>query len=201
MKMEDTTMVKCIRCCEEKEQEGFIKNKRAKSGYSTLCKECSNAERRLYLDTRRELVREKNRRKYYENHEKNRKIKTERSKRFRQENPEEYKKIQFEWRLKNPEKVRLSARLSSKKKEFKEKRNKRLRENKKEVDLPKIRARKILQTAVRIGHLDRPNKCEKCMKECKPEAHHDDYEKPLEVRWLCHICHRHEHGKLLDVKP
>lgn len=43
--------------------------------------------------------------------------------------------------------------------------------------------------AVRSGKLIRPEHCSACNKKCKPEAHHDDYEKPLEVRWLCRACH------------
>jgi ribosomal protein S27AE len=33
--------------------------------------------------------------------------------------------------------------------------------------------------------------CEKCG-EIKVEAHHDDYNKPFEIRWLC-VFHHHEH--------
>lgn len=43
--------------------------------------------------------------------------------------------------------------------------------------------------ALRTGKLIRPSQCEECSKECKPQAHHDDYNKPLEVRWLCQECH------------
>lgn len=34
--------------------------------------------------------------------------------------------------------------------------------------------------------------CERCG-EVKVQAHHDDYAKPLDVRWLCKPCHEDEH--------
>jgi hypothetical protein len=34
--------------------------------------------------------------------------------------------------------------------------------------------------------------CEKCGKP-KAQAHHDDYSKPLDVRWLCTECHGEHH--------
>ena len=34
--------------------------------------------------------------------------------------------------------------------------------------------------------------CENCGKETS-QAHHDDYSKPLEVRWLCVSCHKRWH--------
>lgn len=44
--------------------------------------------------------------------------------------------------------------------------------------------------AVAKGILTRPSNCSKCGKRCKPDAHHADYSKPLEVTWLCRACHR-----------
>ena len=40
----------------------------------------------------------------------------------------------------------------------------------------------------------RPDNCSKCGKECKPQGHHDDYSRPLDVVWLCRACHRERHG-------
>lgn len=51
-----------------------------------------------------------------------------------------------------------------------------------------------VQTAIRNGTLIRPNRCEICP-EVKIEAHHSDYSKPLEVRWLC----RYHHNKVEPV--
>lgn len=47
--------------------------------------------------------------------------------------------------------------------------------------------------AIRDGRLI-PQPCEKCGAE-KVEAHHDDYSKPLAVRWLCRRHHLEHHGK------
>jgi len=34
-----------------------------------------------------------------------------------------------------------------------------------------------------------PNSCESCNKEAKVEAHHDDYNEPMKVKFLCKDCH------------
>lgn len=60
---------------------------------------------------------------------------------------------------------------------------------------PKVDARMIVALAVRIGAITRPDTCEKCKQQKKITAHHEDYLKPLNVRWLCHLCHAEEHRK------
>ena len=54
-------------------------------------------------------------------------------------------------------------------------------------------ARTIIYNLVKQGKIKRLP-CEVCSKE-KSEAHHPDYSKPLEVRWLCK-----KHHKELDRK-
>lgn len=49
--------------------------------------------------------------------------------------------------------------------------------------------------AIKSGQLVRPNACEQCGASKKLDAHHDDYGKPLQVRWLCASCHRRWHAK------
>jgi hypothetical protein len=44
--------------------------------------------------------------------------------------------------------------------------------------------------AIRNGTLVRPGRCEDCGTRCFPDAHHEDYDRPLEVEWLCKKCHR-----------
>jgi len=51
----------------------------------------------------------------------------------------------------------------------------------------------IVGNAIRDGKLIRQS-CEVCANEFA-HAHHDDYSRPLEVRWLCPQCHRDEHQK------
>jgi hypothetical protein len=54
----------------------------------------------------------------------------------------------------------------------------------------KIRAHKYVQRAIKTGMLIRPNICEMCGKTArKLHAHHDDYTQPLQVDWLCSMCH------------
>lgn len=54
----------------------------------------------------------------------------------------------------------------------------------------------ILGNAIRDGRITR-QACEVCG-EIKSEAHHDDYAKPLEVRWLCRKHHAELHRKYKD---
>lgn len=51
----------------------------------------------------------------------------------------------------------------------------------------KKRVHHIVEYAIRSGRLIR-KPCEICGSE-PSEAHHDDYDKPLEVRWLCRSHH------------
>lgn len=57
----------------------------------------------------------------------------------------------------------------------------------------KERARARVRQAIKRGDLIRMP-CEICG-AARTEAHHTDYRKPLEVRWLCFVHHRKEHGQ------
>ena len=57
----------------------------------------------------------------------------------------------------------------------------------------KYKARQVLQYHVRKGYIEK-GLCEDCGSK-KVQAHHEDYTKPLEVRWLCAKCHNRVHRK------
>lgn len=57
----------------------------------------------------------------------------------------------------------------------------------------KIMARGLVRKALRSGELKKLP-CEVCG-EVKVDGHHDDYSKPLQVRWLCRIHHCEYHAK------
>jgi ribosomal protein S27AE len=53
----------------------------------------------------------------------------------------------------------------------------------------KYAAHTAVGNAIRDGLLQKRPTCEQCHRGGRIEAHHDDYSKPLEVRWLCPPCH------------
>ncbi len=59
----------------------------------------------------------------------------------------------------------------------------------------KYAARCAIQKALQDASMVRPDSCSACMKSCTPDGHHDDYDKPLSVRWLCRKCHYDWHRK------
>jgi hypothetical protein len=55
--------------------------------------------------------------------------------------------------------------------------------------------RSYLNAYVSRGTVVRPETCSRCAQGGTIEGHHEDYDKPLEVEWLCRPCHLSHHAK------
>ena len=51
-----------------------------------------------------------------------------------------------------------------------------------------------VKTEIKAGRLRR-KPCIRCGNE-KSEAHHEDYDKPLDILWLCRVCHKQRHKEI-----
>jgi Zn ribbon nucleic-acid-binding protein len=60
----------------------------------------------------------------------------------------------------------------------------------------RVKAREILHKAKLKGQVTAPLACENCHNKTNLYAHHEDYDKPLDVIWLCRPCHRKIHNGL-----
>jgi hypothetical protein len=99
-------------------------------------------------------------------------------------------------RNKNLEKVRAYDRARSKEPE-RIKAATEINRAWREEDSRRIVAHNAVARAVRRGALVR-QPCSRC-NEPKAVAHHEDYDKPLEVVWLCQPCHKQRHKELKQL--
>ena len=96
----------------------------------------------------------------------------------------EAKKILSEWRKENRGRIN---------KKYLEKYHTNPEEHKKHL------ARSKTNGAIKSGNLIKPKECSKCGESKRLEAHHEDYNKPLEINWLCKGCHCKLHSKYFKV--
>lgn len=92
--------------------------------------------------------------------------------RFAKKNPEKIKEYRNKWRNSNP----LAYKSDYEK-----------------ADPYKLRARYTLRNAIASGKIIRPKICSECGWEGMIHGHHSDYSKPLDVEWLCSLCHGKKH--------
>lgn len=57
----------------------------------------------------------------------------------------------------------------------------------------KYKAHNMVNNYLRDGKLTAETSCAACGADDSVHAHHDDYAKPLDVRWLCPACHKAWH--------
>jgi len=56
-----------------------------------------------------------------------------------------------------------------------------------------VTARVKLYHAVKSGKIIKPTTCQRCGGSGKIYGHHEDYDNPLNVWWLCKCCHQRRH--------
>lgn len=104
------------------------------------------------------------------------------------------------FRIDNPETQREIDRRANRLKFLK---NRRFYLNKSALEAKTFRgaARRKLRNAVSNGHITKPKSCQKCkaiVPKNRIHGHHTDYSKPLDVIWLCSVCHSFEHTLLRE---
>lgn len=177
----------CTRCKEEKPLEYFRSDRTKKDGKASNCKVCqnkatlvwqknnpekANEKARNWRINNPEKVREKERKRYADNPEKAR----EKARRRYARNPEKF--LEFGKRYRQIHKEKVNERLSN------------WRANNQE----KTRTHSAVLQAMRTKAIMKPTDCECCGKQgVTLDGHHDDYAKPLEIRWLCRQCHNDWH--------
>lgn len=92
-----------------------------------------------------------------------------------------------EHREKNIERVRAYDRARGSRQTDDYRRENRIKYPKKYL------AKSRVNNALRDGRLSKKSSCSECGSGRAIHGHHDDYNKPLEVRWLCAACHRQWH--------
>lgn len=107
-------------------------------------------------------------------------------------NPEKYKRNKRSWTA-NPENRELQKETRKKWNDANIEKAREMRKEWEDKNKIKMKAHWAVRSAIKKGKLVRPYTCEKCGSIEPIQAHHDDYSKPLEVRWLCQPCHRKRH--------
>lgn len=195
-------MKRCPRCNMEKEFKEFNKDKNNSDGLYGYCRECVK-KRSIYY---REKDREKNKKYAEEYRKKNREFLRQKAKetfwrdheKRLQQGAKSYHKHKNEIA-----KRRKIKRITPEGRKKEAQRQRKWREKNKEKYINHVRkwqktnkikhnAHQMVHRAVERGFLIRKEYCERCNMKCKTEGHHEDYKKPLEVIWLCRLCHASE---------
>ena len=92
--------------------------------------------------------------------------------------------------MRNKERIAARVKLHRQKPEQKERQKQRAHEL---YLAGRVNVWQAVKLAVADGRLVRPNQCEQCGISTKPDAHHEDYSRPLDVKWLCRRCHNLRH--------
>lgn len=194
----------CTDCWNKKEESEFGKDKQKFDGLNQYCKECirkrSSRQRKNnptyakeyatnYREKNRIILREKSRLTFVRDREK----RLEQSKNSYYKHQEEIAKNRAVKR-RTPEGRKKSRERAT---EWRKKTKRTIvHVTRWKKDNPEKSAiHSLVVWAIKTGVLVRKEECEQCGLKCKTQGHHEDYSKPLEVIWLCTICHGEKHRK------
>ena len=181
----------CRECSRAHNRNYYIKNRERilvqMKAYADSNREKHRANSRSYHHENRNRLILQMRKNYWENRE-------ERIKKLRelyQKNGRKYKDQKRQYYLKNRDKVlarnkswqqRNPGNSAKKRAHYKIQRS----------------AHGKVNYAIKIGKLIR-KPCQSCGDK-KSFAHHEDYSKPLDVKWLCPACHNAHHANVISLK-
>ncbi len=108
-------------------------------------------------------------------------------KRYIEKDPEAWRKRSRDWREK---KIAENPNFYREKYRHFEESNKRYSKKWRENNAEKHRAHSQVHWDKINGKIIKPEKCQLCLSEGKRlEAHHENYDKPKDIQWLCKKCH------------
>ena len=171
----------CTGCKEEKNFEEFGKAKKGLFGLDQKCKACCKARSKLTVSSKEAI---ENKKKYKSEWQKKKRPLLNARLRERYVN-----NIEHERELAN---ARQKKYMASEKGKAKHNETKKLYEKE---NPEKIKAQRKVRSAIKSGKLIRPEICDVCKREGNIAAHHEDYNKPLEVIWMCQYCHLYHHQR------
>ena len=161
----------CSACKEELSLEKFHKCNSRKDGLQAACKPCRNQRNKRWRDENRDRIASYGKAYHVNNRDRIR----ERKRKYHVNNRDRIRAYKKAYYAENLDKLRAYNRAY------------------RTANSQKSRTHTITSIAIRAGRLVR-QPCEVCGHE-KVDAHHDDYSKPLEVRWLCRQHHAELHAK------
>jgi hypothetical protein len=157
-------MKTCFKCGIPKQMDDFYIHRAMADGHLGKCKVCTKFDACAHRDANLGKIQEYDRQRGKLPHRK------AKCREYSQAHPEVVRRIRKRWADKHPEKVLLAHQRYA------------------ERYPERYAAHIVVGNAVRDGRLVK-QPCEVCG-ALKVEAHHDDYSKPLDVRWLCNSHHK-----------
>jgi hypothetical protein len=193
-------MKECRSCKEKKSENEFYIRLSNSDGLYSYCKICTLSKSKDKYERRKSFYAESGKR----YREKNLMSIRKRSRDYYYRNKEDCLKKRSDYRKENREKISIREATNrindpdrfeknrERQFEWSSKNRDRLNEYQRQwyqKNKEKRRAHVTLNRAIASGKLMRPENCSECGKECKPDGHHEDYSKPLDVKWICRACH------------